>query len=134
MEAKTSFKFKVTALESSTYQSQPDSNGVRHVRHGYVIKGMTSEQLVKFKELQGEYYRECTETGLPRWSDRKYHGKRCTLVVTERGIFADNDDLIKCNSFVNGLPEGPLQAAMATQAAKKLMGQFFGTEVTTEEE
>ena len=72
----------------------------------------TKEELKTYKEAQGNYYREDSETKLPLWFTARYVGEQADLVITSNGnVVADMQEFDK-------------QASLAAQYGGNL-GEFL---------
>ena len=107
------FKMKATCIR--TYRS---SNG--NPTFVYTVAGST-EELAKFKEIQGSYYRE-DENANPLWFTTRYCGEQVDLLVTSNGKLApDMTEYDKQASLVSQYG-GNFGDQLAKQGIDKLKG------------
>ena len=87
----------------------------------YAVSG-DQNMLDKFKQLQGEYYREDEKTGTPLWFTTNAVGKSGTLIITTNNkVIADMSEFDMINSMARQYG-GNLGQSMADQAAANLLG------------
>jgi hypothetical protein len=87
----------------------------------YSVSG-TESNLAKYKDIQGEFYRE-DEDGGPIWFTGKFVGKVGKLIITSKDkIVADTSELDQAASLASQYG-GNLGNALATTYATKFVGE-----------
>jgi hypothetical protein len=97
-------------------------NEKRRLVYRYAVKGNEAD-LARYREAQGEYYREDDKTGEAMYFNINFVGKTGTLIVTDDDkIYPDTSELEQQASLVAQLG-GNLGAAMAAEIAKQMVSK-----------
>ena len=87
----------------------------------YAVTG-SKEATEKYKETQGEFYRQDDTTGNGLFFSTRYVGDNTKLIITEKGnVVADMSEFAKAASLASQFG-GNLGTELARNAAAKLMG------------
>lgn len=87
----------------------------------FIVMG-TPAELAKYKEIQGDFYRE-DEGNQPLFFDKDYTSEKIDLLITKDGkrVLADNSELEKAKSQVKAFG-GDIGQAMAQVKAQQITG------------
>ena len=104
---------------SGSYKKSNKNGGVSTVFR-YIVKG-TPEDLTKYTEAQGNFYRENDEKQ-PLFFSNRFVGNTGKLLITAQGkVAVDSSEMDQLSSLINQHP-GALGDALAKAGAEMLLG------------
>lgn len=108
-------------LIRSYVNSKENENGEKTTpskKYLYSVNG-SEEDLAKYKELMGDYFRTEETTGEPLYFTKVYHGENAILEFTKAGkVYVNNDELDKVANLVERFP-GTMGRYIAEYGLKK---------------
>lgn len=105
---------------SASYARQYKKAGSQHTTFVYAVSG-TPEELAKFEQAQGDYYRTDDKTGAPLWFTTRFVGDDAKLIITSNNkVVADMSEYEKADSLAKQFG-GNLGAELTRAAAARLM-------------
>lgn len=85
----------------------------------YELRGLTDEQLAKYKEAQGDYYRE-NENGVPLFFTTRFTGQDVTVLITVNNRVVVDDSENQAAASMAAAYGGNLGQALADKFAERI--------------